>query len=75
MGQIPLRLGYLSTERNWKPLRDEIRGLAHYHGLTDIPEKAYKVVVVVDPGHLFATCEFKERSDAFKIFGMCMEDR
>ena len=62
----------LSEDQNWKPIRDEVRRLAHIHGLAEIPERNFSVRIYVK--HANAGCEFKEESDARDLFGMLIEN-
>lgn len=70
MIQLPPKLCELSRDRNWRPVRDEIRRLALMHKLADIP---VKVEMGVGQGDLFATCEFKHRDDARELFSVYFE--
>ena len=73
MGQIPQEFRYLSKDQRWKPIKDEIRSLACDHGLTHMPDNAFKIDIWVDHEPLSACCDFKERADALEIFGMYVE--
>ena len=71
MVQIPPRLRYISGKQNWIPIKDEIRGLTHLHGLANIPEK---VEICFDRhGNMFAICVFKHSDDAREVFSMYVE--
>ena len=67
MVQLPPRLWYLSDREIWKPIKDEIRGLAC------IPEKGYDVEICFRHGNMYALCEFKHNDDTRKVFSMYFE--
>lgn len=75
MVQLPPRLRCLPGEENWKPVKDEIRGVALIHGLADIPDEALDVAVCDGHGSLFANCQFTNKDDAREVFSMCIGGR
>ena len=72
MVQIPPRLRYLPEKQNWRPIKDEIRGLTHLHGL-DISETGFDVEICFRQGNMFANCEFGHNDDTREVFSMYVE--
>ena len=67
MVQIPPKLRYLSTDENWKSIKDEIRRLTH------IPEKGFAVKICFRHWNMFAICEFKHNDVTREVFSMYVE--
>ena len=72
MVQLPPKLWYLSKQENWKPVKDEIRGLTSLHGLAHI-ENGVGVEICFRHGNMYAICKFKHNDDTREVFSTYVE--
>ena len=76
MVQLPPQFQSYSVHHIWGPIKDEIRRLAHSHGLANINGNALRVHICVGHGNrLFANCAFRDEDDASEVFSKYIEGR